>query len=190
MSANGLKETSTRDLAHPTHSLTARYLARRPSRPLFSIQRAVSSVEDARTTRTMQLVSLPACAPRVQSVVSRAFGHFGLVTEPSGVDGVTDDTTSIQNFINANWGCKILYFDAGTYKVTNTITIPTGSIVVGEIWTTIIGLFSPLLAPGRYGQLSSQVMVRTLPARAVPVLWSKVRPNATFGKPSLIDWVT
>ncbi|KAG8886521.1 hypothetical protein FRB97_003032 [Tulasnella sp. 331] len=54
-------------------------------------------------------------------------------------DGVTDDTTAIQNFINKYWGCQILFFDAGTYRVTNTITIPTGSIVVGEIWTTIIG---------------------------------------------------
>lgn len=55
-------------------------------------------------------------------------------------DGTTDDTTSIQNFINANWGCKVLFFDAGTYRVTNTITIPTGSIVVGEVWSTIIGM--------------------------------------------------
>ncbi|KAG8900468.1 hypothetical protein FRC00_012760 [Tulasnella sp. 408] len=53
-------------------------------------------------------------------------------------DGVTDDTTAIQNFINKYWGCKILFFDAGTYYVTNTITIPTGSIVVGEVWTTVI----------------------------------------------------
>lgn len=52
---------------------------------------------------------------------------------------MTDDTTAVQNFINTYWGCKILFFDAGTYRVTNTITIPTGSIVVGEIWTTIIG---------------------------------------------------
>ena len=57
----------------------------------------------------------------------------------ANLDGVTDDTTAIQNFINANWGCKILFFDAGTYMVTNTITIPTGSIVVGEVWTTVIG---------------------------------------------------
>ena len=55
------------------------------------------------------------------------------------IDGVTDDTTAIQNFINQYWGCKILYADAGTYRLTNTVTIPTGSIVVGEIWTTFIG---------------------------------------------------
>ncbi|KAG9032270.1 hypothetical protein FRB95_001666 [Tulasnella sp. JGI-2019a] len=54
-------------------------------------------------------------------------------------DGVTDDTAAIQAFINANWGCKILFFDAGTYYVTSTVTLPTGSIMVGEVWATIIG---------------------------------------------------
>ncbi|KAG8922282.1 hypothetical protein FRC01_014240 [Tulasnella sp. 417] len=69
-----------------------------------------------------------------------AGSQFASVKEAGAVgDGVTDDTTAIQNFINKYWGCKILFFDAGTYYVTNTITIPTGSIVVGEVWTTVIG---------------------------------------------------
>ncbi|KAG8911888.1 hypothetical protein FRC00_005638, partial [Tulasnella sp. 408] len=54
-------------------------------------------------------------------------------------DGVTDDTEAIQKFIKKYAGCKILYFDAGTYTVTDTIEIPSGSIVVGEAWTTVIG---------------------------------------------------
>ncbi|KAG8919013.1 hypothetical protein FRC01_001524 [Tulasnella sp. 417] len=69
-----------------------------------------------------------------------AASQFASVKEAGAVgDGVTDDTTAIQNFINKYWGCKILFFHAGTYYVTNTITIPTGSIVVGEVWTTVIG---------------------------------------------------
>ncbi|CAE6477166.1 unnamed protein product [Rhizoctonia solani] len=54
-------------------------------------------------------------------------------------DGVTDDSTAIQAVFDKYWGCKIIYFDAGSYYVTKTIKIPTGSIVVGEIWSTIIG---------------------------------------------------
>ncbi|KAF8595217.1 exo-beta-1-3-glucanase [Ceratobasidium sp. AG-I] len=54
-------------------------------------------------------------------------------------DGVTDDSTAIQAVFDKYWGCKIIYFDAGTYYVTKTIKIPTGSVVVGEIWSTIIG---------------------------------------------------
>ncbi|EUC54837.1 Exo-beta-1,3-glucanase, partial [Rhizoctonia solani AG-3 Rhs1AP] len=54
-------------------------------------------------------------------------------------DGVTDDSAAIQAVFDKYWGCKIIYFDAGSYYVTKTIKIPTGSIVVGEIWSTIIG---------------------------------------------------
>ena len=36
-------------------------------------------------------------------------------------------------------GCYIIFFDAGTYIVTSTITIPAGTIVVGEVWSTIMG---------------------------------------------------
>ncbi|KAG8933801.1 hypothetical protein FRC01_007047 [Tulasnella sp. 417] len=54
-------------------------------------------------------------------------------------DGVTDDTKAIKAFIKKYAACKILYFDAGTYMITDTIEFPSGSIVVGEVWTTVIG---------------------------------------------------
>ncbi|KAJ7584751.1 exo-beta-1,3-glucanase [Mycena floridula] len=53
-------------------------------------------------------------------------------------DGKTVVTQALQNFINKFWGCNILYLDAGTCVVDNTIVIPTGTIVVGEFWTTIL----------------------------------------------------
>lgn len=36
-------------------------------------------------------------------------------------------------------GCKIIFFDAGTYIVSSTITIPAGTQIVGEAWSTIMG---------------------------------------------------
>ncbi|KAL5633597.1 hypothetical protein ACGC1H_003918 [Rhizoctonia solani] len=54
-------------------------------------------------------------------------------------DGVTDDTRILQAVINKFSGCKIIYFDAGTYYITDTLKIPEGTIVVGEIWSVIIG---------------------------------------------------
>lgn len=36
-------------------------------------------------------------------------------------------------------GCKIIFFDAGTYIVTSTITIPAGTQIVGEAWSVIMG---------------------------------------------------
>ncbi|KAG8914769.1 hypothetical protein FRC01_003927, partial [Tulasnella sp. 417] len=69
-----------------------------------------------------------------------AASQFASVKEAGALgDGITDDTTAIQDFINKYWGCKILFFDAGIYYVTSTITIPTGGIVVAEVWTTVIG---------------------------------------------------
>ncbi|KAF8162403.1 exo-beta-1,3-glucanase [Mycena galopus ATCC 62051] len=53
-------------------------------------------------------------------------------------DGKTDASGPLQSFINKFWGCKILYLDAGTCLVTQTIKVPTGSTIVGEFWTTIL----------------------------------------------------
>jgi glucan 1,3-beta-glucosidase len=36
-------------------------------------------------------------------------------------------------------GCKIIFFDAGHYHVTNTLLIPPGTRMVGEAWTVIAG---------------------------------------------------
>ncbi|KAH7905297.1 pectate lyase superfamily protein-domain-containing protein [Hygrophoropsis aurantiaca] len=53
-------------------------------------------------------------------------------------DGRTDDTAAIQNVINEYAGCKIIFFDAGSYYVTNTISIPAGTQIVGEAWSVIL----------------------------------------------------
>lgn len=53
-------------------------------------------------------------------------------------DGVTDDTAAIQAVLAAYAGCKIIYFDAGTYLVTDTIVIPEGTTVVGEFFPVIL----------------------------------------------------
>ena len=54
-------------------------------------------------------------------------------------DGDTDDTAALQAWIDADWGCKLLYLDAGTYLVSDTITIPAGTQILGEAWSTILG---------------------------------------------------
>jgi len=54
-------------------------------------------------------------------------------------DGSTDDTAAIQAVFDNYAGCYIIYFDAGVYIVSSTITIPAGTQVVGEAWSTIMG---------------------------------------------------
>jgi glucan 1,3-beta-glucosidase len=54
-------------------------------------------------------------------------------------DGKTDDTAALQKVINdAASSNKIVYFDAGTYRVTSTLTIPAGSKIVGESYPVIM----------------------------------------------------
>jgi hypothetical protein len=51
----------------------------------------------------------------------KAFGAAG--------DGVTDDTAAIQAALDSG---KRIYFPAGTYKVTASLTVPSGATLVGE----------------------------------------------------------
>ncbi|KIJ60520.1 glycoside hydrolase family 55 protein [Hydnomerulius pinastri MD-312] len=54
-------------------------------------------------------------------------------------DGVTDDTEALQKIFDQYAGCKLIFFDAGTYYITDTLVIPAGSQVAGEAWSVILG---------------------------------------------------
>lgn len=70
-------------------------------------------------------------------------------------DGSTDDTDNLNAVISMYAGCKILYFPAGTYIVTDTIFFPAGSRVVGEAWAAISATGS-----NYYNPQSPNAMVR------------------------------
>ncbi|KAH7912071.1 glycoside hydrolase family 55 protein [Hygrophoropsis aurantiaca] len=59
--------------------------------------------------------------------------------EGAAGDGVTDDTDAIRKVFEKYAGCKLIFFDAGTYYVTDTIFIPADTQVIGEAWSTILG---------------------------------------------------
>ncbi|KAG9310495.1 glycoside hydrolase family 55 protein [Chiua virens] len=52
-------------------------------------------------------------------------------------DGKTDDASALQEIFDKYAGCKIIFFDAGVYNVSDTITIPAGTQIVGEAWSVI-----------------------------------------------------
>lgn len=66
-------------------------------------------------------------------------------------DGSTDDTSAIQSALtSAASSGQIVYFDAGTYKVTNTLYFPPGSRIVGEAYPVIMAsgsVFSTMANP-------------------------------------------
>ncbi|KAI0082779.1 exo-beta-1,3-glucanase [Panus rudis PR-1116 ss-1] len=107
-------------------------------------------------------------------------------------DGKTDDTAAIQAVFDKFAGCKIIFFDAGTYYVSNTITIPAGTQMVGEAWSVIMGggsTFSdvnnpkPVVrvgAPGSSGimEISDIIFVTKGPAPgAIVVEWNVNSPT-------------
>lgn len=54
-------------------------------------------------------------------------------------NGVADDTVALQNIINsATAAGDIVFFDAGTYRVTSTLTFPAGAKIVGEAYSRIM----------------------------------------------------
>ncbi|KAL1794586.1 hypothetical protein ACET3X_006402 [Alternaria dauci] len=52
-------------------------------------------------------------------------------------DGKTDDTAAINAALKSNANSKITYFPHGVYVVTDTIYVPPGSRIVGEVWSVI-----------------------------------------------------
>lgn len=56
-------------------------------------------------------------------------------------DGHTDCTDAINKALAANAYRRVTYLPAGTYIVTDTIHVPVGSRIVGEVWSTIMGEF-------------------------------------------------
>ncbi|KAL3426659.1 hypothetical protein PVAG01_00167 [Phlyctema vagabunda] len=63
------------------------------------------------------------------SDVKSDFGAIG--------DGKTDDTAAIQAALLANAGNKITFLPQGTYLIYQTIYVPPGSIMVGEVWSVL-----------------------------------------------------
>ena len=53
-------------------------------------------------------------------------------------DGSTDDTASINTILSMHTGCKLVYFPAGTYIVTDTIMIPKGTRIIGDAFASTI----------------------------------------------------
>ncbi|KAF8879271.1 exo-beta-1,3-glucanase [Infundibulicybe gibba] len=117
-------------------------------------------------------------------------------------DGQTDDTAAIKDILAQFAGCKIIFFDAGTYIVTSTITIPAGTQIVGEAWSTIAGSGSqfqdinnprPVIRAGEtnsQGVLEITDMIFTTigsAAGAIVVQWNVKQPSGQNGATGMWD---
>lgn len=53
-------------------------------------------------------------------------------------DGVHDDTQAFNNTINKYAGKSIIFIDAGSYVLKDTIYVPSGAQIVGECWAQLV----------------------------------------------------
>jgi glucan 1,3-beta-glucosidase len=77
--------------------------------------------------------------PQYEDIPSRLFSSvrdFGAIG-----DGHTDSTDAINKALSANAYRRVTYFPAGVYIVTDTLRVPVGSRIVGEVWSTVMGKF-------------------------------------------------
>lgn len=81
-------------------------------------------------------------------------------------------------------GCKIIFFDAGTYIVTSTLTIPAGTQLVGEAWSVIAGSGSAF-----QDQANPQVVVRAGDTNSQGILEISDIIFATVGPSMLVTHV-
>lgn len=74
--------------------------------------------------------------PATSFLSAKAFGCRG--------DGVSDDSTCVQNFLNAaSSSNRVAFFDHGAYVVSQTITVTPNIRIVGEVRTNMLVLIIP-----------------------------------------------
>lgn len=112
-------------------------------------------------------------------------------------NGIADDTIALQQAINAaSLSGKILFFDAGTYRVIKTLYVPRNSKIVGESYSVIMSsgpffasIHSPkpmvqIGQPGEVGNVEwSDMIVSTQGSQAGAVLieWNLASLEETSG---------
>ncbi|RDA91604.1 hypothetical protein CP533_4653 [Ophiocordyceps camponoti-saundersi (nom. inval.)] len=73
-------------------------------------------------------------------------------------DGSTDDTAAFQEALRASRG-RILFVDAGSYILTGTVTVPSGSKIVGEAWSQLVASDpKPMIKVGNAGEVGDVEM--------------------------------
>lgn len=100
---------------------------------------------------------------------------------------MTDDTSAVQSALDsAARSGKILFFDQGAYKVTDTLYIPPGSRIVGEVFPVIMASGS------RFADINQPVPVVQVgrPGDSGSVEWSEMMVSTQGPTPGalLIQW--
>jgi len=95
-------------------------------------------------------------------------------------DGVTDITAKLQSALNSNAGKNPLFFPHGIYLISDTVTVPPGSRLVGQVWSVLMASGNtfrtsstpkPMLKVGSPGQTGVAQLSDFLISTQGPHLW-------------------
>ncbi|KAL1890787.1 hypothetical protein Sste5346_008112 [Sporothrix stenoceras] len=88
-------------------------------------------------TREPSLIGSAANSLKVNPYFERARNQYTSLGSDSGANGdsSSDDTKAVQDFFNKYGdGGKVIYVDAGTYLLSDTVTVPKDAKIVGKTW--------------------------------------------------------
>lgn len=78
--------------------------------------------------------------PQYETLAASQFVNVKLAPYNAKGDGSTDDTAALNSALTAAAAAgKVVWIPAGVYLVTDTVTVPPGSKVVGQSWSQIMG---------------------------------------------------
>jgi hypothetical protein len=98
-------------------------------------------------------------------------------------DGNTDNTKALQAALNNYAGKSVLFFPHGLYNIENTVTVPAGTRMVGQVWSVLAATGSnfqnakspiPMLQVGNPGQTGVAQLVDFIISTKGPVPGAKL----------------
>jgi len=116
-------------------------------------------------------------------------------------DGTTDITAKLQAALNSYAGKSVLFFPHGIYLISDTVTVPAGTRMVGQVWSVLMasgngfrsGNPKPMLKVGAPGQTGiaqlSDFMISTQGPQPTAVLveWNLHDPANSPGSCGMWD---
>ena len=130
VTAGDMSETAANKTVHITQDMTEQVDGTKTE----TLEHAIISANDVSVD--IATPSFPITFPD-KSIDLHNIGYISVKDYGAKGDGLTDDHEAIQNAINNNPG-KAIFFDAGTYLVSDTLILPKNIVIIGVGQNSII----------------------------------------------------
>ena len=166
----------------------------------FEVQKPFSPVKKPASLLDKSGKVVERAKPQYETVPVTSF--ISVKAQGAKGDGKTDDTAALQKIFDTADSNSIIYFDHGSYIVTDTIKVPANRKITGEIWPIIMAhgpAFGdqknpkPLFQVGKSGETGSveisDLVFSTKGASpgAILVEWNLAEPKDRQGSSGMWD---